>query len=226
MLDVSKITLILLAIIQISNAVNHPVNEGWRLENELNTGIRQAMNPPSNNSARTSIHAAGHVLCSYNNPKFIETLNYTTIIGENTYFGVTYFMSPKQYDRYSVNELKARMSTFLCGKVAEEIALQLSLEHGNDIIRANEIASQLAKRQNYGESRRILNQEEVKLLDEATATASKFLLQRPPDLKKLASHLLNKKTLNNLDVARLLGRGPKAKQLTTRCFANCGITVM
>ncbi|HXE73710.1 MAG TPA: ATP-dependent zinc metalloprotease FtsH [Candidatus Nitrosotenuis sp.] len=189
----------------------------------------------------TAYHEAGHAIVARALPD-ADPVRKVTILPRGMALGVTW-MVPEE-DRYNMTreELKARITVSMAGRVAEEIVFgEINTGAANDIERATELARDMVCRfgmseilgpvhfgrkqqqiflgrdivdsRNFSEeTARQIDSEVRRLIDEAYGEARKILTEKREHLELLARELIRKEVLESEDLERLLGPAARDTQ--------------
>ncbi len=181
----------------------------------------------------TAYHEAGHALVGLMLPD-TDPVHKVSIIPRGRALGVTQYLPTEDKYTQSRSYLLNNLSCLLGGRLAEEVAFgEITTGAGNDLERATTIARkmvcewgmsdklgpltfgkkeeqiflgrEIAQHRDYSEQTAIRIDEEVKrLVTEAYDSARKLLTDNIVTLKALANDLLEKETINQHDIYRIL----------------------
>ena len=184
-------------------------------------------------------HEAGHALVAHLLPHADPPYK-VTIVARGQTGGHTRFMPEEETSLVTKNQLEARMSAAMGGRVAEELMFyEVTTGAGNDLEQATNIARamitrlgmskklgprtfgkreelvflgrEISEQADYSDSIAESIDEEVHgLLDGAYVTATKLIKGNTGKLTELAKHLIEHETIEGDDLSKLLERAPAA----------------
>jgi cell division protease FtsH len=186
-------------------------------------------------------HEAGHALVAWLTP-MADPVHKVTIIPRGRPLGVTEQLPEDDHYNYSRNYLLARLAVMLGGRAAEETVIgDITTGAENDLVQATRLARrmitrwgmgrlgavafeadetqpflgyELARGRDYSESTAAQIDEEVRqLLAERHQLVSRLLKENRSRLDRLAEALLQDETIDQAELARLLGPHQRPTQL-------------
>lgn len=170
----------------------------------------------------TAIHEAGHAMVTLLQPELLAPLHKVTIVPRGHALGVTFSLPQEKYSS-TKQEMIATIMLCLGGRIAEEILIgKLSTGASNDFEHASAIARQMVchygmsetvgtliynkhKEAFSGATHELIDKEVKRIVDEAYHETKKLLITHKAQLEKLASQLLERKTMSAIEVHQLLG---------------------
>lgn len=182
-------------------------------------------------------HEAGHALVAWLIPE-ADPVHKVTIIPHGQALGVTEQLAGDDHYNYSRNYLVARLAVMLGGRTAEEIAVgDVTTGAENDLVEATRLARrmvtrwgmgslglaafqvdeqqpflgyELAQGRDYSESTAARVDQDVRqLLEDGHQAASQLLTERRAALDRLAETLLHEETVEQDELAQILGPRPQ-----------------
>jgi cell division protease FtsH len=178
-------------------------------------------------------HEAGHAVLSHLTGDLLP-VHKVTIVSRGQALGYT--LNPPSEERYlhTTEEFVDLLKIYLAGRAAEQIVFGRvtngaanDLERATDVARAmvfefgmsNASASRTMRADNYAlseETKRLRDQEQARLTDEAYADAIRLLQKHRPVLDRIAKALLEKETLQKDELDELLaGVEPELRSAET-----------
>ncbi len=181
----------------------------------------------------TAYHEAGHAVVGFVLPDS-DTVHKVTIIPRGGTGGVTWFIPPEDKSYHSVIEYKDILARMLGGRIAEEVIYghdRITTGAGNDLQKAAELARDMVVNQGMGrklrdqvfhvdegmmieklvherqysdETAKIIDDEVENLITEAALRAREVIKHNLGILEKLKNRLLEKETVEALEVKKLL----------------------
>jgi cell division protease FtsH len=182
-------------------------------------------------------HESGHALVAWFSP-YSDPVHKVTIIPRGRALGVTEQLPGDDHYNYSRSYLLARLAVMLGGRTSEEIAIgDVTTGAENDLVEATRLARrmvtrwamgnlglvafqadeehpflgyELAQGRDYSESTAArVDQEVQRLLEESHEVARRLLTERRVTLDRLAENLLHEETVDQDELARILGPRPE-----------------
>ena len=198
----------------------------------------------------TAFHEAGHALVALLTPG-TDPLHKVSIIPRGTH-ALGYTLQLPLEDRYTMsrNELLARMTVMMGGRVAEELVFnEITTGAQNDIETATDMARRMVcefgmsdrlgnltygrrerqmflgrdlfEERNYSEQTAVLIDEEIRrLVDTCHGRARQALTDHRAKLDSLATALLEKEVLDGDEVKELVGLGPALSTSSTASHSD------
>lgn len=188
---------------------------------------------PLADKLQTAYHEGGHTLVGLYTKGFNQ-LHKATILPRGQAAGITYFLPQEEHHR-SRQQYIYQLQIAMGGKMAEEIAFGPdSVGDGvsGDIEQATRLAYMMVTsfgfsdllgnvdfRSNYEqvspETKRLIDNEVRRLIDEAKESAKKLLLEKRPELDALAKGLVQYETLDKDEIVKVI----KGEKLPERMIA-------
>ncbi|PVH98997.1 ATP-dependent metallopeptidase Hfl [Periconia macrospinosa] len=188
---------------------------------------------PLADKLQTAYHEGGHTLVGLYTKGFNQ-LHKATILPRGQAAGITYFLPQEEHHR-SRQQYIYQLQIAMGGKMAEEIAFGPdSVGDGvsGDIEQATRLAYMMVTsfgfsdllgnvdfRSNYEqvspETKRLIDNEVRRLIDEAKESAKKLLLEKRPELDALAKGLVQYETLDKDEIVKVI----KGEKLPERMVA-------
>ncbi|KAF2642490.1 ATP-dependent metallopeptidase Hfl [Massarina eburnea CBS 473.64] len=188
---------------------------------------------PLADKLQTAYHEGGHTLVGLYNKGFQE-LHKATILPRGQAAGITFFL-PQEENHRSRQQYMVQLQVCMGGKMAEEIAF--GEDHvgdgvSSDIEQATRLAYMMVTqfgfsdllgnvdfRSNYEqvspETKRLIDNEVRRLIDEAKESAKKLLLEKRSELDALATGLVQYETLDKAEIVKVI----KGEKLPDRLMA-------
>jgi ATP-dependent metalloprotease len=183
---------------------------------------RKSRSVPLKDKIHTAYHEGGHALVGLYTPGFND-LHKATILPRGHAAGITFFL-PEEEHHHTRKQYQRQLQVCLGGKIAEEIvygAENVSTGASSDISNATKIAYMMVTqcgfseklgnvdfRSNYEmvapETKRIIDEEVRRLIDEARTDAKRLLLSKRPELDKLADALVQYETLDKKEIMKVI----------------------
>jgi cell division protease FtsH len=166
-------------------------------------------------------HEAGHALMSHLVGDAFP-VHKVTIVSRGQALGYTFNLPAEDRYLHTREELCDLMTVYLAGRAAEQIVFgRVTNGAANDLERVTELArsmvfeygmsevvtSRTMRADNYAlseETKRLRDQEQARLTDDAYEQAQRLLQKHRPALDRIASALLEKETLDREELDRLL----------------------
>jgi cell division protease FtsH len=166
-------------------------------------------------------HEAGHAVMSHLTGDLLP-VHKVTIVSRGNALGYTLNLPAEERYLHTTEEFEDLMKVILAGRAAEEVVFgRVTNGAANDLEKATEIsramvfdygmsgavASRTMRADNYAlseETKRLRDQEQARLTDEAFAEALRLLQKHRGALDRIALALLEKETLNKDELAQLL----------------------
>ena len=193
---------------------------------------RKSMVMSNREKRNTAYHEAGHTIVAAILPA-ADPLHKVTIIPRGRALGLTQQLPTEDKYSYSKRYLEAMLAVLLGGRIAEELFLtEITTGAGNDIERATGLARKMvcewgmsdlgplsfgkkeeaiflgrefAQHQDYSESTaREIDQEVRRIIDRAYRTSHDVLSTHKSSLDRVARRLLEKETLDGVEVNEIL----------------------
>ncbi|CAI6319870.1 unnamed protein product [Periconia digitata] len=188
---------------------------------------------PLADKLQTAYHEGGHTLVGLYTKGFNQ-LHKATILPRGNAAGITFFLPQEEHHR-SRQQYMTRLQVCMGGKMAEEIVFGPdSVGDGvsGDIEQATRLAYMMVTsfgfsdllgnvdfRSNYEqvspETKRLIDNEVRRLIDEAKESAKKLLLEKRPELDALAKGLVQYETLDKDEIVKVI----KGEKLPDRMMA-------
>src|SRR6201981_1733279 len=192
----------------------------------------------------TAIHEAGHALLTVLLPH-ADPIHKVTIIPRGMALGLTQQLPADEKHNYSRDYLNDQIAILLGGRIAEEITMDsLTTGAGNDLERATELARrmvcewgmsdamgpltfgkkeeqiflgrEIAQHQDYSEDTAIkIDQEVNRLITEQYNRARQIIVENKDALVRLAEALLERESLDSIQIRRLIAGLPLDDDLPT-----------
>jgi cell division protease FtsH len=182
-------------------------------------------------------HESGHALVAWLTPE-ADPVHKVTIIPHGRALGVTEQLPGDDHYNYSRNYLVARLAVMLGGRTAEEIAVgDITTGAENDLVEATRLARrmvtrwgmgslglaafdvdeqqpflgyELAQGRDFSESTAArVDQDVQRLLEDGHQVANRLLTERRAALDRLAETLLHEETVDQDELAQILGPRPE-----------------
>lgn len=181
----------------------------------------------------TAYHEAGHAVVGHTMPDS-DMVHKVTIIPRGGTGGVTWFIPPEDKSYHSIIEYKDVLARMLGGRIAEEVIYgpdRVTTGAGNDLQKAAELAREMVVNQGMGkelrdqvfhvetgmmmdrlmhekqyseETAKVIDREVESLISEAANRARSVIRANRAFLEKLKNVLLEKETVESLEVLSLL----------------------
>ena len=210
---------------------------------KLRLGIAHPHLADPNERRVIACHEAGHAFIAWSTPQ-ADPVQKVTIIPHGQALGQTQQIPGEERHNLSLGYLQAKLRVLLAGRTAEEIAFgEVSTGAENDLVQATELARkmvsrwgmgelgvfavdtdeeqpflgyEITKRANYSESTAArIDLDVQRLLNEAHQSVKTHLRESRERLERLTNALLSEETLNESDLARILGaRAASARTVT------------
>jgi cell division protease FtsH len=166
-------------------------------------------------------HEAGHAVLSHLTGDLLP-VHKVTIVSRGQALGYTLNLPTEERYLHTAEEFADLLKIYLAGRAAEQIVFGRitngaanDLERATDVARAmvfeygmsNASASRTMRADNYAlseETKRLRDQEQARLTDEAYADAIRLLQKHRPALDRIAKALLDKETLQKDELDELL----------------------
>src|SRR3954463_11489269 len=167
-------------------------------------------------------HEAGHALMSHLVGDLLPVQK-VTIVSRGDALGYTLNLPSEERYLHTTEEFQDLLKVYLAGRAAEQIVFgRVTNGAANDLEKATEVAramvfeygmsnatnSRTMRADNYAlseETKRLRDQEQARLTDEAYAEAVRLLQKHRPVLDRIAKALLEKKTSAKEELAELVG---------------------
>jgi cell division protease FtsH len=171
---------------------------------------------------RTAYHESGHALVGMLTPG-TDPVRKISIIPRGQALGYTLNLPNEERYLHTTEEFEDLLKVYLAGRAAEQVVFgRITNGAANDLERATELtramvfeygmsnasASRTMRADNYAlseETKRLRDQEQARLTDEAFAEAQRLLQKHRPALDRIAKALLEKETLDRTELGELLG---------------------
>jgi cell division protease FtsH len=166
-------------------------------------------------------HEAGHAVMSHLTGDLLP-VHKVTIVSRGQALGYTLNLPSEERYLHTAEEFADLLKVFLGGRAAEQIVFgRVTNGAANDLEKATEVAramvfeygmsnataSRTMRADNYAlseETKRLRDQEQARLTDEAYAEAIRLLQKHRPVLDRIARALLEKETLDREELNQLL----------------------
>ena len=166
-------------------------------------------------------HEAGHAVMSHLTGDLLP-VHKVTIVSRGQALGYTLNLPSEERYLHTAEEFEDLLTVFLAGRAAEQIVFgRVTNGAANDLEKATEVAramvfeygmsnataSRTMRADNYAlseETKRLRDQEQARLTDEAYAEAIRLLQKHRPVLDRIARALLEKETLDRDELNELL----------------------
>jgi cell division protease FtsH len=167
-------------------------------------------------------HEAGHAVMSHLTGDLLP-VHKVTIVSRGQALGYTLNLPSEERYLHTGEEFADLLKVYLAGRAAEQIVFgRVTNGAANDLEKATEVAramvfeygmsnataSRTMRADNYAlseETKRLRDQEQARLTDEAYAEAVRLLQKHRPVLDRIAVALLEKETLDKEELAELVG---------------------
>src|SRR4051794_9457491 len=167
-------------------------------------------------------HEAGHAVMSHLTGDLLP-VHKVTIVSRGSALGYTLNLPSEERYLHTAEEFVDLLKVYLAGRAAEQIVFgRVTNGAANDLEKATEVArsmvfeygmsnataSRTMRADNYAlseETKRLRDQEQARLTDEAYAEAVRLLQKHRPVLDRIAKALLEKETLDKDELAELVG---------------------
>jgi cell division protease FtsH len=167
-------------------------------------------------------HEAGHAVMSHLTGDLLP-VHKVTIVSRGQALGYTLNLPSEERYLHTTEEFEDLLKVFLGGRAAEQIVFgRVTNGAANDLEKATEVAramvfeygmsnataSRTMRADNYAlseETKRLRDQEQARLTDEAYAEAVRLLQKHRAVLDRIAKALLEKETLDRAELAALIG---------------------
>ena len=167
-------------------------------------------------------HEAGHAVMSHLTGDLLP-VHKVTIVSRGQALGYTLNLPSEERYLHTAEEFEDLLKVYLAGRAAEQIVFgRVTNGAANDLEKATEVAramvfeygmssasaSRTMRADNYAlseETKRLRDQEQARLTDEAYAEAMRLLQKHRPVLDRIAKALLEKETLDKDELAELVG---------------------
>jgi len=167
-------------------------------------------------------HEAGHAVMSHLTGDLLP-VHKVTIVSRGSALGYTLNMPSEERYLHTGEEFEDLLKVYLAGRAAEQIVFgRVTNGAANDLEKATEVAramvfeygmsgasaSRTMRADNYAlseETKRLRDQEQARLTDEAYAEATRLLQKHRPVLDRIAKALLEKETLDKDELRELVG---------------------
>jgi cell division protease FtsH len=167
-------------------------------------------------------HEAGHAVMSHLTGD-VMPVHKVTIVSRGQALGYTLNLPNEERYLHTTEEFEDLLKVYLAGRAAEQVVFgRITNGAANDLERATELtramvfeygmsnasASRTMRADNYAlseETKRLRDQEQARLTDEAFAEAQRLLQKHRPALDRIAKALLEKETLDRTELGELLG---------------------
>jgi cell division protease FtsH len=166
-------------------------------------------------------HEAGHAVMSHLTGDLLP-VHKVTIVSRGQALGYTLNLPNEERYLHTTEEFEDLLKVYLAGRAAEQVVFGRvtngaanDLEKATEVARAmvfdygmsNLVASRTMRADNYGlseETKRLRDNEQARLTDEAFQEALRLLEKHRPALDRIAQALLEKETLDKDELAALL----------------------
>jgi cell division protease FtsH len=166
-------------------------------------------------------HEAGHAVMSHLTGDLLP-VHKVTIVSRGQALGYTLNLPSEERYLHTTEEFEDLLKVYLAGRAAEEVVFgRVTNGAANDLEKATELsramvfdygmsnaaASRTMRADNYAlseETKRLRDEEQARLTDEAFAEALRLLQKHRPALDRIALALLDKETLDKEELAELL----------------------
>ena len=167
-------------------------------------------------------HEAGHAVMSHLTGDLLP-VHKVTIVSRGQALGYTLNLPSEERYLHTAEEFADLLKVFLGGRAAEQIVFgRVTNGAANDLEKATEVAramvfeygmsnataSRTMRADNYAlseETKSLRDQEQARLTDEAYAEAIRLLQKHRPVLDRIAKALLEKETLDRVELTELIG---------------------
>src|SRR5689334_4875997 len=167
-------------------------------------------------------HEAGHAVMSHLTGDLLP-VHKVTIVSRGQALGYTLNMPSEERYLHTTEEFQDLLKVYLAGRAAEQVVFgRVTNGAANDLEKATELsramvfeygmsrasASRTMRADNYAlseETKRLRDQEQARLTDEAYAEAIRLLQKHRPVLDRIARALLEKETLDRGELTELIG---------------------
>jgi len=183
---------------------------------------RKSRSVPLKDKIHTAYHEGGHALVGLYKPGFND-LHKATILPRGHAAGITFFL-PEEEGHHTRKQYIRQLQVSLGGKIAEELVYgeeNVSTGASSDISNATRIAYMMVTqcgfseklgnvdyKSNYEmvapETKRIIDDEVRKLIDEARKDAKELLLSKRKELDRLADALVQYETLDKKEIMKVI----------------------
>ena len=193
---------------------------------------RKSMVMSNREKRNTAYHEAGHTIVAAILPA-ADPLHKVTIIPRGRALGLTQQLPTEDKYSYSKRYLEANLAVLMGGRIAEEIFLmEITTGAGNDIERATSLARKMvcewgmselgplsfgkkeeaiflgrefAQHQDYSEATALeIDREVHRIIDKSYNTAKEIITKNKSSLDRVARRLLEKETLDGVEVNAIL----------------------
>lgn len=198
----------------------------WAKDKIMMGAERKSKVVPLADKLQTAYHEGGHTLVGLYTKGFSE-VHKATILPRGHTAGVTYFLPDEDAHR-SRSQYIRQLQVSMGGKMAEEIVFgpeNVGDGASGDIENATRVAQAMVTaygfsdllgnvdfRSNYEmlspETKRLIDNEVRRLIDEAKESARKLLIEKRPELDRLATALVQYETLDKEEIEKVI-RGEK-----------------
>ncbi len=184
----------------------------------------------------TAIHEAGHTLVGMNIPES-DPVHKVTIVPRGRALGVTYYLPEQDILGRTKEELLAMIANAMGGRIAEELYIgSITTGASNDIERATELARsmvcqygmselgplaygkkeeqvflgrEIAQHRDFSEDTAIkIDREVSRIVSEQYERAKKILFDNKVSMENLTAALLERETLDNVQIRRIIAGLP------------------
>jgi ATP-dependent metalloprotease len=177
---------------------------------------------PLKDKIHTAYHEGGHALVGLYTSGFND-VHKATILPRGHAAGITFFL-PQEESHHTRKQYNRQLQVCLGGKMAEEIVFgadNVADGASSDISNATRIAYMMVTqcgfsdklgnvdfKSNYDmvapETKRLIDDEVRRLIDEARSSARQLLLSKRPELDKLADALVQYETLDKAEIMKVI----------------------
>ena len=196
----------------------------WALERVV-AGLQQRKVLTEKERRILAFHEGGHALMAHLMGSVME-LQKVTIVSRGNALGYAFYLPEEDRYLHTKEELVDRMTVALSGRAAEEVVFgRVTNGAANDLEKVTEIAramvfewgmsdmvtSRTMRADNYAlseETKRLRDQEQARLTDEAYEEAIRLLSKHRSSLDRLAAALLEKETLVRDEILALVADLP------------------
>src|SRR5690242_7038396 len=169
-----------------------------------------------------AFHEAGHAVMSHLTGDLLP-VHKVTIVSRGQALGYTLNLPSEERYLHTTEEFEDLLKVYLAGRAAEQIVFgRVTNGAANDLEKATDVAramvfeygmsgasaSRTMRADNYAlseETKRLRDNEQARLTDEAYAEAMRLLQKHRPVLDRIAAALLEKETLDKEELRELIG---------------------
>jgi ATP-dependent metalloprotease len=206
----------------------------WAKDKIMMGSERKTRVVPLADKLQTAYHEGGHTLVGIYRKGYNE-IHKATILPRGNAAGITFFLPQEEHHRSKVQYMR-QLEVCMGGRMAEEIAFgrdNVGDGASGDIDQATKLAYMMVTsfgfsdllgnvdfRSNYEqvspETKRLIDNEVRRLIDEAKENARKLLEEKRPELDRIATALVQYETLDKDEIAKVI----KGEKLPERIMAT------